>query len=139
MTETNRTRISWFLRIVAAVIMLQTLFFKFIAAEESVYIFSTLGLEPWGRIGTGFMELVASVLIMIPSTTLIGAILGLGIMAGALLSHLLVLGIEVRGDGGQLFIYALLVFVSSLLLLIMNRRKLFSYIPSKYLPSVFLK
>lgn len=139
MTETNRTRISWFLRIVAAVIMLQTLFFKFAASEESVYIFSTLGLEPWGRIGTGFMELVASVLIMIPSTTLIGAILGLGIMAGALLSHLLVLGIEVRGDGGQLFIYALLVFVSSLLLLIMNRRKLFSYIPSKYLPSVFLK
>lgn len=139
MTETNRTRVSWFLRIVAAVILLQTLFFKFTAAEESVYIFSTLGMEPWGRIGTGIMELAASLLILIPSTTVIGAILALGVMAGAILSHLLVLGIEVRGDGGQLFVYALLVLASSFLLLIMNRKKLSLYIPAKYLPSFFLK
>ncbi len=130
MTETNRTRVSWLLRIIAAVIMLQTLFFKFTAAEESVYIFSTLGIEPWGRIGTGIMELAASLLILIPATTLIGAILAFGVMLGAILSHLFVLGIEVRGDGGQLFVYALLVLASSFLLLIMNRKKLTGYMQS---------
>jgi uncharacterized membrane protein YphA (DoxX/SURF4 family) len=101
--------------------MLQTLFFKFSAAEESVYIFSTLGMEPWGRIGTGIMELIASVLILIPTFTAIGALLALAIMGGAILSHLLVLGIPVMGDGGQLFLYAILVFICSLLLLWMNR------------------
>lgn len=134
MTDNNKTRLSWFLRLIAAVIMLQTLFFKFSAAEESVYIFSALGMEPWGRIATGVMELLASMLILIPSTTVIGAILGLGIMAGALLSHLVILGIEVREDGGQLFIYALLVFFSSLFLLLLNRKKI-----SVYMRSFFFK
>jgi len=110
------TILSWILRVLAAVIMLQTLFFKFSGAEESIYIFSTLGMEPWGRIGTGVVELIASVLILIPRTTPIGAILGLGVMSGALFFHLTKLGIEVKGDHGQLFIYALIVFLSCLVL-----------------------
>jgi uncharacterized membrane protein YphA (DoxX/SURF4 family) len=121
---------TWLLRIIAAVIMLQTLFFKFSGAEESVYIFSTLGMEPWGRIGTGIMELIASILILIPRTTAIGALLALGIMGGALISHLLFLGISVQGDGGQLFVYALLVFVSSAVLLVMYWRQLLSIFTS---------
>src|SRR5215204_3118673 len=106
---THRTTIilSWALRLLAAAIMLQTLYFKFTAAEESVYIFSTLGIEPWGRIGTGIMELIAAVLILVPRTVVIGAILSIGIMAGAVFSHLFILGISVQHDGGQLFIYAL--------------------------------
>ena len=108
----------------AAVILLQTLFFKFSEAEESVYIFSKLGAEPWGRIGSGVMELIASILILIPRTTAYGALLGLGIMGGAILSHLMVLGIEVQGDGGQLFIYALLVFISCLYLVWIYRKSL---------------
>jgi len=107
------TLLFWILRVLAAVILLQTLFFKFSGAEESVYIFSTLGMEPWGRIGTGVVELIASVLILIPRTTAFGAVLAVGTMSGALFFHLTRLGIEVRGDHGQLFIYALLVFVSS--------------------------
>jgi uncharacterized membrane protein YphA (DoxX/SURF4 family) len=103
----------WTLRILAAVILLQTLFFKFSAAEESVYIFSTLGMEPWGRIGTGIAELIASILILIPRTTAFGAVIALGTMSGAIFFHLTRLGIEVQGDHGQLFIYALLVFVSA--------------------------
>ena len=102
----------WVLRLLAAVIMLQTLYFKFSAAEESVYIFSTLGMEPWGRIGTGVFELIASVLILFPRTTVYGALLGIGLMAGALFFHLTKLDIVVMNDGGQLFIYALLVFIS---------------------------
>lgn len=116
--------IYWILRIIAAVILLQTLFFKFSGAEESVYIFSTLGMEPWGRIGTGVVELIASVLILIPRTTFFGAILALGTMSGAIFFHLTRLGIEVRGDHGQLFIYALLVFISAGILAWTHRKQL---------------
>jgi uncharacterized membrane protein YphA (DoxX/SURF4 family) len=114
----------WVLRFLAALIMLQTLFFKFSGAEESVYIFSTLGIEPWGRIGTGCLELIASVLILIPKTTGIGAVLGLGIMSGALFVHFTRLGLVVKGDHGQLFIYCLLVFLSCLVLAWSFRRQL---------------
>jgi uncharacterized membrane protein YphA (DoxX/SURF4 family) len=107
------TIIYWVLRILAALILLQTLFYKFSGAEESVYIFSTLKMEPWGRIGTGIVELVASILILIPRTTAFGAVLAVGTMSGAIFFHLTRLGIEVRGDHGQLFAYALLVFVCS--------------------------
>ncbi|SEW36108.1 DoxX-like family protein [Chitinophaga sp. YR573] len=117
----------WGLRLLAAIIMLQTLFFKFTAAPESVYIFSRLGLEPWGRIGTGIMELIASVLLLIPRTTSIGAFLAAGIMSGAIFSHLTKLGIVVQDDGGLLFIYALLVFTSSVILFITFRKQFISF------------
>ena len=115
---------TWALRILAALILLQTLFFKFSGAEESVYIFSTLGMEPWGRIGSGVLELIASILILYPRTTFIGAALGSGLMSGAIFFHLTKLGWEVKNDGGQLFIYALLVFISCVLLLIIYRKQL---------------
>jgi len=115
--------IHWGLRLIAAVIMLQTLFFKFTAAPESVYIFSKLGMEPWGRIGTGAAELVASILLLIPATTAFGAMMGAGIMVGALFFHLTKLGIVVQDDGGQLFIYALLVFTSCLVLALIYHRQ----------------
>jgi len=111
----------WGLRILAAVILLQTLFFKFTAAPESVYIFSRLGLEPWGRIGTGILELVAAVLLLIPATTAFGALLSVSLMAGAIFFHLTKLGISVLDDGGQLFIYALVVLVSSTALVVIYR------------------
>lgn len=114
---------TWALRIIAALILLQTLFFKFSAADESIYIFSTLGMEPWGRIGSGVLELIASILILYPRTTFIGAALGAGLMSGAIFFHLTKLGLVVKNDGGQLFIYALLVFVSCLLLLIIYRKQ----------------
>ena len=116
----------WILRIIPALIMLQTLFFKFSASAESVYIFTTLGIEPWGRILSGLMELIAGILLLIPGKTLYGAILGAGVMAGATMSHLTILGIEVMGDGGQLFIYALITFVCCSLLVYINRAPLFS-------------
>ncbi|MGQ0738853.1 MAG: DoxX family protein [Bacteroidota bacterium] len=115
---------TWGLKILAALIMLQTLYFKFTGAEESVYIFSTLGMEPWGRIGTGVLELVASALILFPGTTAIGALLGAGLMSGAVFFHITKLGIAVRGDGGQLFIYAILVLVSCLVLITIKYKQL---------------
>lgn len=114
-------RISWLLRLVAAVILLQTLYFKFTGASESVYIFSTLGAEPWGRIGSGVAELVAAVLLLWPSTVLWGALLSLGVISGALLSHLFLLGISIQGDGGLLFFLALVVFVCSAVLVWLHR------------------
>lgn len=118
------TIILWVLRLLAAAIMLQTLFFKFSGSEESVYIFSTIGMEPWGRIGTGIVELVASILIVVPRTTAVGALLAIGLMGGALFFHITTLGIEVMGDGGQLFIYALIVLFSSLVLLLVYQSQI---------------
>jgi uncharacterized membrane protein YphA (DoxX/SURF4 family) len=111
----------WTLRGVAAIIMLQTLFFKFSASPESVYIFTTVGMEPWGRIATGILELVASILLLIPRTTGFGAVLGAGLMAGAIFLHLTLLGIEVQGDSGMLFIYALIVLISCTILAVAYR------------------
>jgi uncharacterized membrane protein YphA (DoxX/SURF4 family) len=122
----------WALRLVAAVIMLQTLYFKFSGAEESVYIFSALGMEPWGRIGTGVMELLASILLLVPATTAFGALLGVGLMSGAIFFHLSTLGIEVKDDHGLLFIYALVVFSCCLILLGVFRGQLFSFIKRFY-------
>src|ERR1051325_2606392 len=89
---------SWVLRVVAAIILLQTLFFKFTAAPESVYIFTKVGAEPWGRIGSGVVELIAAILILTPRFTWLGSLLAMGVMAGAIFSHLTVLGIEVQSD-----------------------------------------
>ena len=114
------------LRLVAAGILLQTLFFKFTGAEESIYIFSTLGVEPYGRYFAGFSELIAAILILLPATQAIGALMASGIMAGALLSHVLFLGIEVKGDGGLLFILAIVVLVSSLVVLAQSKQQIFS-------------
>ena len=113
--------VSWALQLAAAGILLQTLFFKFTGSEESVYIFTTLGAEPWGRIATGILELAASVLLLVPVTAPIGAALAMGVMAGAILSHLTFLGIEVKGDGGLLFGLALFVLLSSAVVLTLRR------------------
>ena len=113
--------VSWVLQLAVAGILLQTLFFKFTGAEESVYIFSKLGAEPWGRIGSGVVELIASLLLLVPATTPVGAILAMGVMSGAILGHLTVLGIEVKGDGGLLFGLALAVFIGSAIVLAIHR------------------
>ncbi|WP_298394278.1 DoxX family protein [Flavobacterium sp.] len=113
----------WIVKSIAIVILLQTLFFKFSGAAESVYIFSKLGIEPFGRIGSGIVELIASVLIMIPSKSLLGAILGAGTMLGAILSHLLILGIEIKNDGGTLFILAIITFLCCLILIYNQKHK----------------
>ncbi|MDX1503693.1 MAG: DoxX family protein [Thermoanaerobaculia bacterium] len=115
---------SWVLRIGIAAVLLQTLFFKFSGAPESVHIFETLGAEPWGRWASGLAELAASVLVLLPHTRAWGALLALGIMAGAIGSHLAVLGIEVQGDGGLLFGLAVTVFLASAALVTMHRGEL---------------
>ena len=102
------------LRFLAALILLQTLYFKFTAHPDSVFIFSTLGLEPVGRIGTGILELLAAGLLIFRKSAWLGAILGLGLMSGAIFSHLIVLGIVVQGDGGQLFALAVITWVCCL-------------------------
>jgi hypothetical protein len=103
--------VDWAARFIAAIIMLQTLFFKFTGAEESVYIFTTMGVEPWGRIGTGIVELIASILLFVNRGVVWGSILAMGVMAGAILSHVFVLGFIIMDDGGQLFIMALVTFL----------------------------
>lgn len=117
---------SWALRLIVAVILLQTLFFKFSAAKESVYIFSTLGMEPWGRIGSGVFELIASVLLLVPGTVTIGAAMALAATGSAIVFHLTRLGIALTevGDSGELFTLAVVVVVCSLGVLLLHRQDL---------------
>lgn len=117
------TVVSWVLQIVVAVILFQTLFFKFSAAEESVYIFSTLGVEPWGRLLAATLELAAVGLILYPPTVIYGALLSLGVIAGALASHAR-LGLVVKDDGGLLFLLAVIVFLSSLAVVYLRRSEI---------------
>src|SRR3974377_292348 len=116
--------VSCMCRISAALILLQTLFFKFTAAPESVYIFTKVGAEPWGRIGSGIIELIAAILLLTPRFIWAGAFLALGVMSGAILSHLTVLGIEVQGDKGLLFFLAIAVFVTSSVALFLHRTQI---------------
>ena len=109
-------------RLIAAGILLQTLYFKFTGAPESIYIFTTLGAEPWGRIGSGVMELIASALLFVPGWTWLGAGLALGLMGGAILSHLTQLGIVVQDDGGLLFSLAMVTAMCSAVVLFLHRR-----------------
>src|SRR5450432_2547311 len=113
----------WILRLVAAVILLQTLYFKFTAQPESVQLFTRIGMEPYGRVGTGILELIASILILIPRYTGFGAILGLIMMTGALYIHLTKIGIYFNGDP-LLFIYAVITFVCCAILLFINKTQM---------------
>jgi uncharacterized membrane protein YphA (DoxX/SURF4 family) len=116
--------LSWLLRIAAAIILLQTLYFKFTGAPESVYIFTKVHTEPWGRIGSGVMELVAAILLLTPRYTWLGSVLAAAATAGAILSHLTLLGIEVQGDKGLLFGLALVVFLASTINLFLHRTEI---------------
>jgi hypothetical protein len=116
--------VSGVLQVLAAVILLQTLFFKFTGAEESIYIFRTLGMEPVGRIGSGVAELIAAALLLHPRTAAVGGIIAMALMAGAILSHLTVLGIEVMNDRGLLFVLAWVVLLSSAAVVVIRRAQL---------------
>jgi putative oxidoreductase len=114
--------VSWICRIIAAIILVQTLFFKFSGAPESVYIFSKIGIEPWGRYASGVAELLASVMLLTPRLAWAGALLAFAVISAALASHLTVLGIVVENDGGLLFVLAVIVFLCSLVTLFLHRR-----------------
>lgn len=109
------------LRIIVAVILIQTLRFKFTGHPDSVYIFETLGLEPYGRIGIGILELIAGILLLIPKTVWIGATLTLGVIGGAIFSHLTMLGIEVKNDSGVLFYTAVVTFILAAIILLQHK------------------
>lgn len=110
------------LRIIVAIVLIQTLRFKFLAHPDSVYIFETVGLEPYGRIGIGIVELIAGILLIVPRTVWMGALLTLGVIGGAIMMHLTQLGIDVKGDGGLLFGTAVITFVLSAVILYLYRK-----------------
>lgn len=121
-TSILRKIFPWIFQIIAAGILLQTLYFKFTGTPESVYIFETVGMEPWGRYGIAIIELIAGVLLLWYRLAWVGATLGLLVITGALFFHLSILGIEVRGDGGTLFFLAILVLASCIIVLILRRK-----------------
>lgn len=112
------------IRVVIAIILVQTLRFKFTAHPDSVYIFSQVGLEPIGRIGIGILELISAILILFPKTIWAGALLTVGIISGAIMMHLTQIGIEVHNDGGMLFYLALTVFLLASIILYDQRKNI---------------
>jgi uncharacterized membrane protein YphA (DoxX/SURF4 family) len=124
-----KTILLWVLRIIAAYILLQTLRFKFLGLPESVYIFTKVGMEPWGRIGSGVVELVAAILLLIPATTAWGAFFAIGTLSGAIFFHLTTLGIEVQGDHGQLFYMGIATWLFCAILLLVYREQLLRFLP----------
>ena len=127
----TQSLVSWICRVIAAVILVQTLFFKFSGAPESVYIFTRVHMEPWGRYGTGIVELIAAVLLFSSCYCWLGAMLALGVISGAIASHLTVLGIEVQGDHGLLFVLALIVFIASAVVLFLHRHQI-PFLPNRF-------
>lgn len=119
----NKNMFSWILRLVVAIILLQTLYYKFTAHPDSVHIFTAIGIEPWGRIGVGILELITALLILIPNTKVIGIMCSLVIILGAVFSHLLVLGLNVSNDGGALFVLAIIVLIASILFININKNE----------------
>ena len=128
--KTSYLILYWAARIIAAIILLQTLFFKFTGASESVEIFTKVGMEPWGRIGVGILELIAAGLLLVNATAWLGAGLALGLMLGAIFMHLTILGISVQDDGGYLFFLALVVAVCAAVVLVMNKQKIIQVLKS---------
>ena len=120
----NAKRISWIAQVLAAAILGQSLFFKFTGAPEAVHLFTALGVEPWGRLTVGAVELVTIVLLLVPRTAAFGAIVAMGLMVGAIGSHLTVLGVNLQGDGGTLFAMAWIVLAASFTVAVIRRREL---------------
>ena len=137
-TESQLTRrelaASWVCRLIAAGIMLETLYFKFSGAPESVWIFTTMNMEAWGRYGQGVWELSAAVLLLWPRTVWLGCFLTLGAMGAALLSHLAVLGVSIRGDHGLLFSMACTTFSAALATLWLHQRSIPNITPLNDIP-----
>ena len=121
---------SWICRSIAAAIMIETLFFKFTGAPESVYIFSKMSLESWWRYGQGVWELIAAILLLTPRFGWAGGILTLGAMGAAIVSHLTVLGIQIQGDHGLLFAMAIVTFLSGFTVTYIHRDQIPSYSPA---------
>ena len=119
-----KSKLIFALRIIVAIILIQTLRFKFTAHPDSVYIFETVGLEPIGRIGIGVVELIAGIMLLIPRTVWLGSLLTIGVIGGAIFMHLTKLGIEVNNDGGVLFYTAVTTFILAAIILIFNRRNI---------------
>jgi uncharacterized membrane protein YphA (DoxX/SURF4 family) len=128
----NTKFLSWSMRILSAGILAQSLYYKFGGHPDSVYLFSLLGAEPLGRYLLGSVELVICILILIPRTTLLGALMGVGIMSGALMSHFLILGINFNGDGGKLFTLAAICFVACLIQCYILKNQIISYVKRRY-------
>ncbi len=122
--STTETRLSWGGQLVAAGIIGSTTFFKLSGAQESIDLFTELGVEPWGRIGLGIVEVIASILLIVPRTAAFGGLMALGLMTGAIFSHLTILGIVFNDDGGSLFKMAVAAFVASTLVTWIRRREL---------------
>jgi hypothetical protein len=122
-------RICWAAQVLVALILAQTLFFKFTYAPETQVIFADRGGRPAATF-VGVIELLCVILLLMSRTAAIGAALSLLVISGAIFTHLTSLGIQVvdpatgEGDGGLLFGLAVVVALGSAVVLGFRWRQL---------------
>lgn len=122
-----KTKIDFFLRLITSIILFQSLYFKFTGHKEAVHIFSTLEVEPWGRILLGCIEFIIGVMLLLPRSKFYGVIGAIGLMVGAIGTHLFTpVGIVVqwgnKSDNGQLFGMAIVAFLCSVISFLIQRK-----------------
>ena len=112
------------LQILAAAILLGAAVGKFSSTAGDVFIFTELGMEPTGRIIIGLIEATAALMLLTKNYPALGALLGIGVMCGAVIAHVSVLGFNVQGDRGLHIVLLLTVVLSSGTVLIARRKTL---------------
>lgn len=122
--------VQWTLRLFISFYLIQYSYVKLSGQQSAIELFTTLEMEPWGRITIGILELITVLLILYPRTTVLGGLLGMVSMAAVIYYHLTQLGIAIRGDS-FLFIIACAIFAASLALVITNRKQLINSIFSE--------
>ena len=114
--------ISWILQLVVVVILGQTLFYKFTDAPETAELFAQLGMGAFGYKLIGLLELIACILLLIPASVATGALLGWGLMTGAIIAHVTEIGFE--GELGVLGAMAITAWLCCMVIMYLNRRSL---------------
>jgi uncharacterized membrane protein YphA (DoxX/SURF4 family) len=82
----------WVLQIGAAGMFLMAGFFKLSGNEQVVGVFEAIGLGQWFRYLTGALEVGGAILLLIPRTSGLGALMLAGVMVGAVVTHLFIIG-----------------------------------------------
>jgi len=129
--QAKKPIVSWILQALIILILLMAgPIPKLTGDEGAIALFTELGAEPIGRYVVGALEAIAMILLIVPKTTATGAVLTAGLMFGAIMGHIIKLGISISADvhpgleGPSMFIMASVAFIASLIIIILRRAQL---------------
>ena len=117
--ELEHKKIAWCFQLIIAGIFIPIGILKFMNNPADLEIFSQLGMEPAGRYIIGVLEILAGLMVLTNAVAAMGAFLGVGVMLGAMLAHMTVLGIDQTH-----FILLFIVFLSCCIVSFIRRKQL---------------